>query len=318
VRNKELIEKVKSTLLCMQRFSWEQGVSAQAFLELGETDLVVRMAYAAAFRQGDDGRLALMGPNEAVTDPASNGEPMLFAARVTGDESLKRAVERNVDYLLHGAPKNKDGIIYHWPGKKIVMVDSCYMVPPLLAVTGHLDEAIEQIDGFRKLLWDTKKKLFHHMWNDERMNFERELFWGMGNGWAAVGITRVLRAIPESRPDEKRKLQSYVRELIESCVGYMRPDGLFHDILDDASTFLDTNTGQTLAYSIFRGVGGGWIDRSFLDAANLMREAAHRKVDKWGTVREVCGAPAFQSQGVAPEAQAFFLLMEAAYGDLVG
>ncbi|MGA2548456.1 MAG: glycoside hydrolase family 88 protein [Rectinemataceae bacterium] len=316
--NEELIEKVKSTLLCMQRFSWEQGIAAQAFLELGETDLVIRMAYAAALRQGDDGRLALMDPDEAVTDPASNGEPMLFAARVTGDESLKRAVERNVDYLLHRAPKNKNGITYHWPDKKIVMVDSCYMAPPLLAVTGHLDEAIKQIDGFRKLLWDKGKKLFHHAWNDEKMDFERKLFWGVGNGWAAAGITRVLRAIPESRPDEKRKLEGYIRELVESCIGYMRPDGLFHDILDDASTFVDANTGQTLAYSIFRGVGGGWIDKSFLGAANMMREAAHKKVDKWGIVRDVCGAPTFQSQGMAPEAQAFFLLMEAAYRDLVG
>jgi len=34
----------------MQRLSWEQGIAAQALLELGESDLVVLMATAAMLR----------------------------------------------------------------------------------------------------------------------------------------------------------------------------------------------------------------------------------------------------------------------------
>ena len=312
----EMIKKVKNALLCMQRFSWEQGVSAQAFLELGDTDLVILMAKAAALRQGEDGRLALMDVNEAITDPASNGEPMLYAAKITGDNSLADAVQKNVDYLLNKAPKNPEGIIYHWSNKKIVMVDSYYMAPPFLAVTGHIQEAIKQIDGFRKLLWDKEKKMFYHMWNDEKMDFERKAFWGVGNGWAAAGITRVLLQVPDSMPETKKKLKGYLKELMDGCLVYIREDGLFHDVLDHTDTFVDTNTAQALAYSIYRGVKGGWFDPSYLDLANKMRAAAHKKVDEFGIVRDVCAAPTFDYQGIAPEAQAFFLLMEAAYKDL--
>ena len=46
-----------------------------------------------------------------------------------------------------------------------------------------------------------------------------------------------------------------------------------------------------------------------------MREAAHGKVDEYGIVQGVCGAPNFDRSGSAPEGQAFFLLMEAAYRD---
>jgi len=35
-------------------------------------------------------------------------------------------------------------------------------------------------------------------------------------------------------------------------------------------------------------------------------------VDKNGFVHDVCGAPIFNSPGIAPEGQAFFLLMETA------
>jgi hypothetical protein len=36
-------------------------------------------------------------------------------------------------------------------------------------------------------------------------------------------------------------------------------------------------------------------------------------VDTYGLVQGVCGAPTFDKPGVAPEGQAFFLMMEAAY-----
>ena len=47
-----------------------------------------------------------------------------------------------------------------------------------------------------------------------------------------------------------------------------------------------------------------------------MRKAAYKKVDSFGLVQGVCGAPNFNRPGTATEGQAFFLLMEAAYNDL--
>lgn len=49
--NKETIQKVKSALLCIQRFQWEQGCTAQAILELdGLTDEVIRLCEATVLR----------------------------------------------------------------------------------------------------------------------------------------------------------------------------------------------------------------------------------------------------------------------------
>ena len=68
-----------------------------------------------------------------------------------------------------------------------------------------------------------------------------------------------------------------------------------------------------LAYSIYRGVHGGWLPVNYKENADQMRAAACRKVDASGYVQGVCGAPAFDRAGTAPEGQAFFLLMEAAW-----
>jgi len=311
-----IIQKVIKAMLAMQRRAWEQGVAAQALLELGETDLVILLAKDAVVNQMKDGRLGLNGDDRPVADPASNGEPVMFAAKVTGDESLEKASERMVDFLLYKAPKTKDGIIYHNYIENMIWVDAFYMVPPFLAVAGHPDEAVKQIIGYRKRLWNPEKKLYYHIWDEDRQEYARKLFWGVGNGWAAAGMSRVIRALPDSMKKEKEMIAGFVKDVIDGCLKYQRDDGLFHDILDDPSTFVETNTAQMLAYSIYSGVRDGWLDKSYLKSANKMREAVHKKVDQFGLVQGVCGAPNFDHPGTATEGQAFFLLMEAAYNRL--
>jgi hypothetical protein len=73
---------------------------------------------------------------------------------------------------------------------------------------------------------------------------------------------------------------------------------------------VETNTAQMFAYAIFNAVKNEWLDSSYLDSARRMREAVHHKVDAFGLVQDVCGAPSFDKPGTAPEGQAFFLLME--------
>lgn len=70
---KERIRKVQLALLSMQRYSWEQGVASQAFWDLGETETAVALAKSAVLRRIPDGRTAVMGSFDAVTDPCAPG-----------------------------------------------------------------------------------------------------------------------------------------------------------------------------------------------------------------------------------------------------
>jgi rhamnogalacturonyl hydrolase YesR len=294
----------------MQRAAWEQGVAAQAFLEWGDSDVVILMAHDAIVRQFADGRLAMLGTNHAVTDPAANGEPLLYAARQTQNPIYREAAQRMLDYLLHNAPRTDRGVLHHISNAPQVWIDSMYMAPPFLAVAGHPREAVKQIEGMRDLLWDREKRLFSHIWDEGQKQFARQAFWGVGNGWAAAGMTRVIHALPVDMAGERDRLIGYVTEVIDGCLAYQRADGLFHDVVDDPATFVETNLAQMLAYSINRG---GWLEARYRDAADRMRRAAHAKVDDYGLVRDVCGSPTFEKPGVAPEGQAFFLLMETAW-----
>jgi rhamnogalacturonyl hydrolase YesR len=310
------IQKVLQAMLAMQRRAWEQGVAAQALLELGESEWTVLLAKDAVVNQLKDGRLGLNEGKGPVADPAANGEPVLFAARVSGDPRLQKAAERMLEFLLYKAPRTRNGIIYHNQIENMIWVDAFYMVPPFLAVAGHPAEAVKQINGYRQILRDPEKKLYYHIWDEDRQTFERKLLWGVGNGWAAAGMARVIRALPPEMQAEKEQVIAFVRELLDACLAYQRPEGLFHDILDDPTSFVETNAAQMLSYTIYRGVRGGWLERSYLETADRMRAAVYRQVDEFGLVQGVCGAPNFNHPGTATEGQAFFLLMEAAYADL--
>jgi rhamnogalacturonyl hydrolase YesR len=190
--------------------------------------------------------------------------------------------------------------------------DSFYTTPPFLAVTGYYDDALQQIEGLRKRLWSPESKLLSHIWDDGRRQFRDKAFWGVGNGWAAAGITRVIAALPVARREDRERLSAFLRELLDGCLAHQRADGLFPNILDQPDSFVETNLAQILAFTIYTGVPGGWLPASYVPAADRMRAAARAKVDQYGFVQGVCGAPTFDHAGVAAEGQAFFLMMEAA------
>ncbi|MBR4865786.1 MAG: glycoside hydrolase family 88 protein [Clostridia bacterium] len=313
---KDRIRQVKLATLATQRYSWEHGTVAQAFLEQGEREVVIAMAHEAAYRQEADGRAAMMGGQAAVTDPCAPGEALIYAYEETGDGYFKSAYEKLLHWAMVDAPRNGDGIVYHLDNAPEMWVDSFYMLPPFLARAGKYDEAMRQIRGYWNILFRPEKKLLAHMWQDGEKRFLREDVWGVGNGWAMAGMTRVLRLLPVEYAAEKAELADKINTLLAGAMALVRDDGLFHDVPDRPDTFVETNFSQMVAYTIYRGVKGGWVDASLLPVADRMRDAAWGKLNPYGLVEGVCGAPTFDKPGIAPEGQAFFLLMEAAKKDM--
>lgn len=310
------IERVKIATLGMQRYDWEQGVVAQAFFEMGELDLAISMARGAILRQ-EKGRFSVLKGNGPISDCASIGEVVLFAAKHTGDPIFQKGADEMLNVIKTTKHRTSDGIIYHTQEpQKGLWSDYTYMLPPFLVAAGEYQKAMTQIEGYRKYLYHEKDKLYSHMWDDEKKQFAREDFWGVGNGWSAAGMTRIIKMLPDSMMEEKKRLIGYVRDVIDGCLKYMIPDGTFHDVVNKPDTFVEVNLSQMLAYSIFRGVAAGYLDSSYIKPAELMRKAAIGRVDKLGYVHDVCGVPNFDRPYFAPEGQAFYLLMETAFADL--
>ena len=284
--------RVLDALLAMQRQSWEQGVAAHAAHDLGRADLVRLLAESAVTRQTPDGRLG--GPDDNAVNGAACGEAALLAG-------FADAAGRQLDWLLHRAGRADDGTIFHVVGEREVWADTVYMVVPFLAAAGELDEAVRQVEGHRR-----------HLCRDgiyAAIEPGRPARWGGGNGWVVAGIARAVRWAPALRDTA---LPGHARQVLDACLALRRPDGLFHDVLDDPTTFRETNAAQMFAYAALTGVADGWLPASYAEVGRDLLAAATREVDEYGLVRNACGAPTFDRPGTSAEAQAFHLLALAA------
>jgi unsaturated rhamnogalacturonyl hydrolase len=308
-------QRVLGALLAMQRRSWEQGVAGQAFLDLGLDDLAEVVARDAVLNAGADGRLAeVEGPVSAVNTGAV-GEVVRRVAARTGDPELEAASELLVSWLATDAPRADDGTLFHLLDQRTVWVDTVYMTVPLLALAGRPDEAERQLDGHERRLRDPGTGLYAHIWDEDAGGLSRPVPWATGNGWVAAALarTRHLLAAEGAGPGRfGERVEHAARELVDACLPHRRPDGLFHDVLDDPATFPEANAGQMLAYAVLTGVADGWLPREYADLGRDLLATARARVGAAGFVEDVCGAPTFDRPGRSAEAQAFHLLAIAA------
>lgn len=325
----------KQVLLSMQRHSWEHGTAINAVLETGDMKTLIRMSVEAAYRRVDDGRTAMVAANNAVTDPVSPGTGILASIDclkanleairggkapeettlgIPEDDILKAleilepAAEGLVGWVREKAPRDKNGILHHVMNAPEFWADSMYMLPPYLAAAGMKEAAAKQMTGYFDAMFDQDAGLLIHIANAETGIWTDPNHWATGNGWALMGYAMLLAdpAIPE----REELLREYLL-ILEGMLPWQTEDGLFHDILDKADTFVDAAAPIMTAASIYRGVKDGWLDRKYLAAAERMRLGAEARQDAFGFIHGACGAPSFDKSGMSPEAQASFVIMEA-------
>lgn len=310
--DEEKLRKAKHVLLCMQRHSWEHGVTMQAFLEAGDMETVIMLSKAAACRRVADGRMALLSYPNAVTDPCSVGEAVQAAWQKTGDQELGLCLNNLKNWMYQKAPRNAEGILYHLDDTQQFWADSMYMLPSVMAALGNPEEGIRQMEGYWKALYDPRSGLIKHMWNDAQQTYERDLCWGVGNGWALSGLARLIDLVPKELQEKKEELIEKAALLLKNVLKYRCREG-FHDIVDDQNSFIEVNLAQMVAYTIYRGISSGWLKAAeWLETAEELRKVCEDNLDEYGIIRNVCGTPDFNQLGTAPEAQAFYIMMEAA------
>lgn len=295
----------------MQRRDWEQGIFAQAMLQSGQRDLLIQLTKAAMVQQTPDGRMGVVvsgGP----TDPAMGGAAYAQASEWTGDAAMHQSVQRMLEWILNKAPRNADGLLYHTFEAPQMWSDGINGAPPFLAAMGHYDEAILQLEGYRKLLFNPGKKLMAHIWDDGKGQFADPAFWGGGNGWTAAGLAYVVRSLPPDRQNDRSRLAEFAQQVIDGCLAHQRPDGLIHNVVDQSDTFVETNLAQMLAFAMYRGMTDGWLPAKYRAPADRTRAAARSKMDAYGFVQGACSAPDFDRPGISTEAQSFCILMESA------
>jgi unsaturated rhamnogalacturonyl hydrolase len=293
----------------MQRHSWDQGVTAAALVDSGRSDLLRVLLDDAVARQLPDGRLAELEVS-ALANSGAVGEVLHDESVRSGDLGLAAASQRQREWLMHSAPRAADGTLFHIAGRREVWADSVYMVVPALAAYGAEHDALAQLAGHRARLRDPQSGLWRGRWNDDTGRLTDERAWGTANGWVVAALARTIPRLPAAAG---RPLIKEMQTLLDDCLRWRRPDGLFGNLLDDPQSFRETTVAAMLAYGALRGTSDGWLPPRYGEIGTSLLESVHGQLDEFGRVTGACAAPHFDRPGFSPESQAFALLADSAH-----
>ena len=324
--------KILRAALGMTRQCWEQGMLSYALLEClrlqesreqatpadnggdgGENEklplqeILELIVYDMVLRQSEDGRLCNVENTPAVTDSAFCIPAVQALGMAAGKEEWTRAAQRNAAYLLHDAQRTQDGVLYHMRGTTQIWADSAAFLPYALVITGYPKEGYLQMTGILDRLYLPQSGMYAHIWEEESRQFVDGNAWAIGEGWILTGLLRTWAALPADMPQEKADLQARFESLLEKFLAWQTPDGGFHDVTDDAATYMETEAAAMAACAVYTGIAEGIVPASYREKADAMAAYVDRMTLPDGRVCGAASSPAFDRPGTSVECQAHAL-----------
>jgi unsaturated rhamnogalacturonyl hydrolase len=241
-----------------------------------------------------DGTHSPVGFHFRLTDLWHTGLAPLVMERY--GESRDRRYEpylARLEEFLARCPRLPDGTLHRPRGR--LMADDPYMVVPYL-VRRHrllpdarlLEDAVQQVLGSHRRLFDPERRLYRHAW-DVKTGRPLGEFWGRANGWMVLAQVELLAALPPDHP----RFAEVRAAFAEHAAGLRRiqdPAGGWHQVLDHPESWLETSCTGMFVYGLARGVNEGWLDPSFAPDARRGWAALRQKVTPEGDIIDVCGS----------------------------
>ncbi|MBN2544305.1 MAG: glycoside hydrolase family 88 protein [Spirochaetes bacterium] len=197
------------------------------------------------------------------------------------------------EYLFKTAPRVFNKAYVHTVINKIflgkVWADTLFMACIYLAEKGryqnkhiYYNESINQLYNHMKCLLDSDTNLFYHCWNDLQKVHEG-VIWGRGNAWILISTIEILELINVDFP-EKEEIKEIIRNFIRSLVEFQDKSGLWHTVINNKDTYLETSSSAGFAYGLLKGIRLGLFDSNLKEAGIKAIRAIIKNIDKEGNV----------------------------------
>jgi len=178
-------------------------------------------------------------------------------------------------YILGWPHKLQDGTFSRtsgWSGEpsgsQFLWDDDMYMGLTLISRVAALQKnsTLADIVGkmqvtFASRALDTMSSLFYHGFNNEDQHHSC-CFWGRGNGWLMMSHVEVLKALKATSNSQYNQVIQLLQTHAKGLAGVQSSNGLWHQVLNDDSTFLETSSTAMYLWSIVEGISQGWLDKA--------------------------------------------------------
>lgn len=229
---------------------------------------------------GEDGTIATYREGEYNLDQINAGRALFTLADKSGEARFSLAQDRLWSQLKH-QPRTRSGVYWHkeiYPWQ--IWLDGLYMEGPFKTeyAKRHDDaegmaDVVNQLVITYETLCDEKTGLLYHAFDESRGQRWSDIvtgrsphYWSRAIGWYCMATLDVLDFLPASMSEERAKLEDILRKLAPAIAAYQDESGMWYQVPDCQSAegnYLETSASSMFAYTYFKGVRNGILDKSY-------------------------------------------------------
>lgn len=233
------------------------------------------------FFVNEDGSIQSYDPKEYNLDNVNAGKTLFDLYQLTGKEKYRKAIDTVYSQLM-GQPRTSTGNFWHkmiYPNQ--IWLDGLYMAQPFYMqyeITyndgKNCQDSFRQFENVYRLMRDPLNGLYYHAYDDSRQMFWCDKvtglssnFWLRALGWYAMSLIDTMEIMPESLADEKARLNTIYRELIDAMLPYQDEEtGMWYQVVNRGGikpNYLETSGSAIFAYAIMKSVRLGFLDETY-------------------------------------------------------
>lgn len=280
--------------LTLDTWEWPQGVAVYAMYKLykatgnKQTLEDMRAWYARHLAKG------LPSKNVNTMAPML-GMTLLY--KETGDETYRPIIEEWSQWVMTQMPRTQEGGLQHITSDDVneqqLWDDTLYMTCLFLYQAGDAlgredmkQEAEYQFLLHIKYLHSPKTGLWYHGYCFQGRHHFGQAYWGRGNSWFTACAVDFAEWIPDG-PVRRLILNTWQEQCKALLSVQDQESGLWHTLLDQPDSYLETSASAAIAYGLLKGSRLGLLDEDCRAAGEKALQGVIAQVAEDGTVQGV-------------------------------
>ncbi len=222
---------------------------------------------------------------------------MSCLAEYTGEEKYLEPCRKAARDILENFPRTKEGGFQHMTSDSVndqeLWDDTLFMTVLFLANMGRIlkdedmcREAEKQFLLHVKYLQDPETGLWYHGWSFLREDNFAGAFWGRGNCWITMAIPEYL-AMNVCSEETRKTLTDVLLAQVRALERYQEKDGMWHTLVDDPTSYVESSATCGFAYGILKGIRDGLLSPDFKKVADAALQPILATITEDGVVQQV-------------------------------
>lgn len=277
-------------------WEWTHGIGLygihQYYRQTGDTKMcaIVDDWFTARFMEGT--------PTKNV-NTACPFLTLAYRYEETGDARWLPYLERWAQWLMYEMPRTDRGGMQHvtlaeenhqqlWDDTLMMSVLPLAKIGKLLNRPEYVEEAKYQFLVHIQHLMERESGLWFHGWTFEGKHNFAKARWARGNSWLTIVIPEFLELLDLPEYDATRRFLVQVLECqVEALAQCQHDSGLWHTLLDDPESYLESSASAGFAFGILKAVRKRYIDVKYLAVAEKALSGVVQQINAEGELMNV-------------------------------